>query len=214
MRFFHSKTSHRSSDVGRETHWSSNEASTAVFKGNCSFFIREREWHSKHRILMLGLSKDAGKRLTDVSRMNIQSKWCNVRGLLVEVMSYQGDAKTIMPFTGNSFVRIVYVLSALYWWVQECLKVWRALTQLHNEQSFQMCGCTMLLGNLGILGLRGSAYASGCIHMCVLFWVLHWECYKMQDRHQVVFFVWCCDVLSLLLCGFLSSHSMPTSGML
>lgn len=39
MRFFCSKTSHRSSDVGRETHWSSNEASTAVFKGNCSFLL-------------------------------------------------------------------------------------------------------------------------------------------------------------------------------
>ena len=39
MRFFCPKTSRHSSDVGRETHWSSNEVSTAVFKGNCSFLL-------------------------------------------------------------------------------------------------------------------------------------------------------------------------------
>lgn len=68
--------------------------SIAIFKGKCSLLLW-KENKTKHGILLPYVLKDTGKRLMNLSRMNIQSKWHNAGGLLVEVMSYQSVAKTI-----------------------------------------------------------------------------------------------------------------------
>lgn len=68
--------------------------SIAVFKGKCSLLLW-KENETKHGILLSCVLKDTGKRLMNLSRMNIQNKWHNAGGLLAEVVSYQSVAKTI-----------------------------------------------------------------------------------------------------------------------
>lgn len=142
-----------------------------------------------------------------VAKVSVLPRWCK---------------NYLMPFTGNNFVCIGDVLGAVYGWVQECMQVWRVLTQLHSELLFHLSGCTMLLENLGVFDFRGSAYASGWIHLCLgLDMTLRGP--QTWYSYQVVLgcpsfwiciisstFLWCCDVFSLLLWDLLLSLTIPT----